>query len=188
VSNLQLFTRAFHTWSRHVILLEPGNPPKELRLLQIDTFPYGLPKVQLPLYKLNKVNSRLHICFYRAIGGPKRCFCWGHAQCSQKNCWRANQYGSLKEKRKNCGHTHYLINMNHTLCPQNLIIKDSFFTICPYPDSYFYEKTWVMPKHIWTLNYTCFGCVMNLRQNFITQEITHILLGNWADTRKEMQE
>jgi len=27
-----------------------------------------------------------------------------------------------------------------------------------------------------------------LRQNFITQEITHILLGNWADTRKEMQE
>ncbi len=29
---------------------------------------------------------------------------------------------------------------------------------------------------------------MNLRQNFITQEITHILLGNWADMRKEMQE
>jgi hypothetical protein len=33
-----------------------------------------------------------------------------------------------------------------------------------------------------------FGCVMNLRQNLITQEITQILSGNWADTRKEMQE
>lgn len=30
MSNFQLFTRAFHTWSRHVILLYRGNPPKDL--------------------------------------------------------------------------------------------------------------------------------------------------------------
>jgi hypothetical protein len=54
--------------------------------------------------------------------------------------------------------THYVLKIS-----PSIIIKDSFFTICPYPDSYFLRKIWVMPKHIWTLNYyTCFGCVMNL--------------------------
>jgi hypothetical protein len=35
----------------------------------------------------------VHICFGFATWGPKRCFYWGHAQCSQKNCRWANQYG-----------------------------------------------------------------------------------------------
>jgi hypothetical protein len=43
------------------------------------------PKFNSHVYKLKRWNLGKHICFYFAIGGPKRCFYWGHAQCSQKN-------------------------------------------------------------------------------------------------------
>jgi hypothetical protein len=59
----------------------------------------------------------VRICFCFATWGPKRCFYWGHAQCSQKICRCANQYGSFFLKRKSCERIHDLINMNHTLSP-----------------------------------------------------------------------
>jgi hypothetical protein len=100
----------------------------------------------------------------------------------------ANQYGSLK--KRSYEPTHDLINMNHTLCPQNLIIKDSFFTICPYPESIFFKKIWVMPKHICAPKLYMFWVCNELKAKFHHSRnfITHILSGNWADMRKEMQE
>jgi hypothetical protein len=65
--------------------------------------------------------------------------------------------------------------MNHTLCPQNLIINDHqlFFHYLPLPWLIFFPKKYGWcPSTSRPLNYTCFGCVMNLRQNFITQEIS----------------
>jgi hypothetical protein len=46
--------------------------------------PYSLPKFNSPVYKLKRWNPWVQICFNFATGGPKRCFYWGHAQCSKK--------------------------------------------------------------------------------------------------------
>jgi hypothetical protein len=121
--------------------------------LHLGLIPYSLPKVQLPLYKLDKVKFRGAHLFIFCNWGSKEVLLLGHAQCSQKNCWLVTQYGSYKKKQKSCELTHDLINMNHTLCPQNLVINHHqklFFTICPYPESYFFKKIWMMPKHICT--------------------------------------
>jgi len=102
----------------------------------------------------------------------------------------ANQYGSLKIKKESCERTHDLINMNHKLCFQNLIIKNSFFTIYPDPESKNFRKIWVIPKHIWTPELYMFWVCNELKAKFHHSRdfITHILSGNWADMRKEMQE
>jgi len=36
------------------------------------------------VYKLKRWNPRVHIYFYFATGGPKKCFYGGHVQCSKK--------------------------------------------------------------------------------------------------------
>ncbi len=41
-------------------------------------------KFNSPVYKLTRWNPRVHIYFYFATGGTKRCFYRGHAQCSKK--------------------------------------------------------------------------------------------------------
>jgi hypothetical protein len=99
----------------------------------------------------------------------------------------------LKKMKKSCELTHDLINMNHTLCPQNLVINHHqklFFTICPYPESYFLKKIWMMPKHSWTPELYMFWVCNEFKAKFhhSTDFITPILSGNWADMRKEMQE
>jgi hypothetical protein len=43
---------------------------------------YGLREVQPHVDKLKRWNLGEHICFYFATEGTKRCFYWGHAQCS----------------------------------------------------------------------------------------------------------
>jgi hypothetical protein len=80
---------------------------------------------------------------------------------------------------------HYVLKIS-----SSIIIKDSFFTICPYPDSYFSKKVWVMPKHIWIPELYMFGVCNELKAKFHHSRdfITHILSGNWADMRKEMQD
>jgi hypothetical protein len=66
--------------------------------------------------------------------------------------WSTNT-APIKKKQKSSELTHDLININHTRCPQNLVINHHqklLFTICPYPESYFFKKIWMMAKHIWT--------------------------------------
>ncbi len=69
------------------------------------------------VYKLQRWNSRVHICFYFATWGPKMCFYWGHAQCFKKNAGGPINMAPFKKKRKSCEPTHNLINMNHNLSP-----------------------------------------------------------------------
>jgi hypothetical protein len=47
-----------------------------------------------------------------------------------------------------------------------------------------------MPKHIWNPEIYMFWVCNELKAKFHHSRdfITHILLGNWADMRKEMQE
>jgi hypothetical protein len=54
-------------------------------------------------------------CFYFALGGPKRCFHWGNAQCSKKIADEPMNMAlsKTKKKTKNYEHIHELINMNH---------------------------------------------------------------------------
>jgi hypothetical protein len=75
------------------------------------------------VYKLKRWNPRVHIYFYFATGGPKKCFYGWHAQCSKKITNMRNQYGSFKNK--NCEGMHVLNNMNHTMSPSITLFVNS---------------------------------------------------------------
>jgi len=159
--------------------------------LHLGLIPYGLPKVQLPLYKLDKVKFRGAHLFLFCNWGSKEVLLLGHAQCSQKNCWLVNQYGSYKKKQKSFDLTHDLINMNHTLCPQNLIINhhQKKISLSALTLNHIFSK-----KHGWCpstsapLKYRCWVCnEFKAKFHHSRDFITPILSGNWADMRKEMQ-
>jgi hypothetical protein len=57
-------------------------------------YPIWFAQNSIPLYKVK--SRRIYLNLF-CKWGPKRCFYWGHAQ-SSKNCWWANQYGSLKKE------------------------------------------------------------------------------------------
>jgi hypothetical protein len=57
------------------------------------------PKFNSPIYKLKRWNPGVHICFYFASGSLKRCFYWGHAQCSQKIADGPINMAPLKKKK-----------------------------------------------------------------------------------------
>jgi len=54
-----------------------------------------------------------------------------------------------------------------------------FFTICPYLDSYFFKKIWVMPKHIWTPELYMFWVCNELKAKFHHSRFHHThFMGN----------
>jgi hypothetical protein len=64
------------------------------------------PKFNSPIYKLKRWNPGVHICFYFASGSLKRCFYWGHAQCSQKIADGPINMAPFKKRKKSCECTH----------------------------------------------------------------------------------
>jgi hypothetical protein len=59
------------------------------------------PKFNSHVYKLKKLNLRMHICFYSAIGCPKRCIYWGIPNVPKKiGDGPINMAPSQKKKKK----------------------------------------------------------------------------------------
>jgi hypothetical protein len=76
--------------------------------------PIICPTFNSHVYKLKRLAIGENICLYFVTWGPKRCFYWRVPNVPEKNWWWPNQYGTF-QKEKMCGHTHELINMNHTM-------------------------------------------------------------------------
>ncbi len=119
--------------------------PPRCSQLHLGLIQYGLPKVQLPLYKLNKVKSSGAHLFLFYNWGSKEVLILESCPMFLNKLLMGQSIWLLKEK-KSCERTHDLNNMKHTLCPHNLFINHHqifIFHYLPLPWLIFFQKNMV---------------------------------------------